>query len=178
MAGRDLGLVGLPNARDLGGYPAAEGRRVREGMVEMYRQFVADAASRAAFAAALALIAERTAQGVAVLFHCTAGKDRTGWLAAVLLTALGADRATVFEDYLLTNCRAAEGRGAESRAELLATLRRLVGERQPIEPLIEVREEYLQAAFDEAEARYGSMEAFPAEGLGVDTAALRAHLLD
>ena len=259
-AGRDLGLAGLPNARDLGGYPVAEGRAVRCGlllraealtnatpedvaaltalgvglvidlrgeaevrtfgagpwpgerrhlptadvtqavfaemmgagpetaplgepevvkvMVEMYRQFVADAASRAAFAAALALIAERTAQGVPVLFHCTAGKDRTGWLAAVLLSALGADRETVFEDYLLTNGRSSQGRGAAFRAKLLVTLRGLVGERQPIEPLIEVRAEYLRAAFDEVTARYGTMERFLAEGLGADVPALRAHLLD
>ena len=33
MAGRDLGLFGLPNARDLGGYPAADGRTVRAGLL-------------------------------------------------------------------------------------------------------------------------------------------------
>lgn len=259
-AGTDLGLAGLPNARDLGGYPAAGGRAVRGGlllraealtnatpedvaalvargvglvidlrgeaevqvfgpgpwtgarrhlptadvtqaifaemvdagpeaeplaqeavvkvMVEMYRRFVADAATRAAFAAALGLITEHAARGVPVLFHCTAGKDRTGWLAAVLLSALGADRETVFADYLLTHSRTAEGRGAPFRAKLLSTLRGLVGERQPIEPLIEVRAEYLQAAFDEVEARFGTMDDFLAEGLGADAAALRAALLD
>jgi protein-tyrosine phosphatase len=258
-AGRDLGLAGLPNARDLGGYRAAHGRTVRPGlllraesltnaaagdvaalislgvglvvdlrgeperqilgedpwpgeiahlptadvtqvvfkqmagagpdaepiselevvevMVEMYRCFVADADTRAAFAAALRLIAEHTARGISVLFHCTAGKDRTGWLAALLLTALGADRETVFEDYLLTNRRSADGRGAVPRAKLLATLRGIVGERQPMEPLVEARAEYLQAAFDEAEARYGTIETFLREGLGVDQAALRARLL-
>jgi protein-tyrosine phosphatase len=36
-------------------------------------------------------------------FNCTAGKDRTGIAAALLLTALGAARAKVIEDYLLTN---------------------------------------------------------------------------
>jgi protein-tyrosine phosphatase len=258
-AGRDLGLAGLPNARDLGGYPVAQGRTVRPGlllraesltnataedvavlealgvglvvdlrgeperrilgedpwsgaiarvpttdvtqavfkemagagpgaepmselevvkvMVEMYRCFVADAATRAAFAAALELIAEHTARGSAVLFHCTAGKDRTGWLAALLLTALGADRATALEDYLLTNRRSAYGRGAGPRAKLLATLRGMVGDGQPIGPLLEARAEYLQAAFDEAEARYGTLEAFLREGLGVDQTALRAQLL-
>lgn len=258
-AGRDLGLSGLPNARDLGGYPAAHGRVVRPGlllraesltnataadvaalsslgvglvvdlrgeperrilgedpwpgeiahlptadvtevvfkemtgagpdaepisevevvkvMVEMYRRFVADPDTRAAFAAALRLIAEHTARGTAVLFHCTAGKDRTGWLAALLLTALGAERETVFEDYLLTNRRSADGRGAAPRAKLMATLRGIVGARQPIEPLVEARAEYLRAAFEEAEARYGTLEAFLREGLGVDQAALRAQLL-
>ena len=43
----------------------------------------------------------------AVLWHCSAGKDRTGLGAALLLTALGADRRTILEDYMLTNdyCR-------------------------------------------------------------------------
>ena len=38
-----------------------------------------------------------------VVFHCTAGKDRTGVIAALLLSFLGVDRATVIHDYLLTN---------------------------------------------------------------------------
>ena len=259
MTGRDLGLAGLPNARDLGGYPAADGLAVREGlllrsealtnataedlaalaeqrvglvvdlrgeseiamfgegtwsgrrvhlptadltqavfaqmmnagpegeplaedeavkvMVEMYRQFVSDESSRAAFASALALITEQLEQGTAVLFHCTAGKDRTGWLAAIVLTALGVERETVFEDYLLSNRRATEGRGAQSRAKLVATLRKLVGEQQPIIPLLDVRREYLQAAFDEAELGYGSMESFLEAGLGADVERLRAAAL-
>jgi len=257
--GRDLELVGLPNARDLGGYPAADGLAVREGlllrsealtnatpedmaalvelgvgmvvdlrgdseiaafgqgawtgprthvptadltravfarmvkagpdgeplaedevvevMIEMYRQFVADDSCRAAFASALALITDQATQGSPILFHCTAGKDRTGWLTAIVLTALGTDRETVIADYLLTNERAAEGRGAESRAKLLAQLRQLVGERQPTAPLLDVRREYLKAAFDEAEAKYGSMDAFLRDGLGADVDALRAGLV-
>ena len=38
-----------------------------------------------------------------VLFHCTAGKDRTGIIAAILLLVLGADKETIIEDYLYTN---------------------------------------------------------------------------
>jgi protein-tyrosine phosphatase len=259
IAGRDLGLTGLPNARDLGGYPAADGRLVRAGlllraealtnatsedvaalaemgvgtvvdlrgdseiamfgkgpwtgplahvptadltqaifarmmsagpdgeplaedevfkvMIDMYRHFVADESSRAAYAAALGLVAEQVSQGTPILFHCTAGKDRTGWLSAIVLTALGADRDTVFEDYLLTNQRAAEGRGAPTRAKLLALLRQLVGERQPIAPLLDVRREYLQAAFDEAETKYGTFDAYLREALGADLDSLRAAAL-
>ncbi|MBR5401392.1 MAG: tyrosine-protein phosphatase [Treponema sp.] len=39
----------------------------------------------------------------AVVFHCTAGKDRTGVVAALLLSFLGVDRETIINDYLLTN---------------------------------------------------------------------------
>lgn len=43
------------------------------------------------------------ADGRPVLFHCTSGKDRTGWGAALLLLAAGCDEATVIADYVLTN---------------------------------------------------------------------------
>jgi hypothetical protein len=39
----------------------------------------------------------------ALLFHCSAGKDRTGLAAALILTALGASRETVMEDYRATD---------------------------------------------------------------------------
>ncbi|MBR6342158.1 MAG: tyrosine-protein phosphatase [Treponema sp.] len=42
-------------------------------------------------------------QKFAVIFHCTAGKDRTGVIAALLLSFLGVDRETIIRDYLLTN---------------------------------------------------------------------------
>ncbi|MBR7827906.1 tyrosine-protein phosphatase [Actinospica sp. MGRD01-02] len=259
IAGRDLGLTGLPNARDLGGYPAAEGRSVRAGlllraealtnatpedigalvemgvgtvvdlrgeseiamfgvgpwtgprahvpttdltqalfarmmsagpdgeplaedevskvMIDMYRHFVADESSRAAYAEALDLVTEQVSQGTPILFHCTAGKDRTGWLSAIVLTALGADRDTVLEDYLLTNQRATEGRGAPARAKLLALLRQLVGDRQPIAPLLDVRREYLQAAFEEAETKYGTFDAYLRKALGANIDRLRAAAL-
>jgi protein-tyrosine phosphatase len=259
IAGRDLGLTGLPNARDLGGYPGAHGRSVRPGlllrsealtnatpedvtalaqigvetvvdlrgdsevksfgegpwpgrrvhvptadltqavfsrmlsagpdgeplaeaeahqvMIDMYRQFVADESCRAAYAEAVALVTEQATQGTPILFHCTAGKDRTGWLAAIILTALGADRETVYADYLLTNERATKGRGAESRAKLLAQLRHLVGDRQPVAPLLDVRREYLQAAFDEAESKHGSFDAYLRNALGADVDRLRETLL-
>ena len=38
-----------------------------------------------------------------ILWHCTDGKDRTGLASMLILTALGADRKTIMEDYLLTN---------------------------------------------------------------------------
>ena len=49
------------------------------------------------------MFAELLAGDVPLAFHCTAGKDRTGVAAALLLTALGVPRATVIEDYLLSN---------------------------------------------------------------------------
>lgn len=53
-----------------------------------------------------------------VLFHCTAGKDRTGITAAVVLTVCGVDRETVLDDYELTNRFRAARRVAQLRPEL------------------------------------------------------------
>ena len=39
----------------------------------------------------------------AIMFHCTQGKDRTGIVTAMILTLLGADKETIYHDYLLTN---------------------------------------------------------------------------
>ncbi|MDZ7282978.1 tyrosine-protein phosphatase [Sphingomonas sanguinis] len=49
------------------------------------------------------MFAELLAGDVPLAFHCTAGKDRTGVAAALLLTALGVPRATIVDDYLLSN---------------------------------------------------------------------------
>ncbi|WP_294240543.1 tyrosine-protein phosphatase [uncultured Sphingomonas sp.] len=49
------------------------------------------------------MFAELLAGDAPLAFHCTAGKDRTGVAAALLLTALGVPRATIVEDYLLSN---------------------------------------------------------------------------
>ncbi len=196
MGERGLGLVGAPNARDLGGVVTADGRRVRAGlllrasalgrlsdadvaalaerklarvldlrdaseiatappdrlpvdpaprvrhipvfdpehpvftyvsaalmghdvavyedvardgspaaMLHIYRWMVADPGARAGFAAALTAIADAGAEPL--LYHCSAGKDRTGWLTAVLLSLLGVDREV--------ECRDTSGTGSAFR---------------------------------------------------------------
>ena len=67
-------------------------------MQETYRAFVNDNA--AAFAA---LFEHLLASDAPLVFHCTAGKDRTGFAAALILLALGVPRPVVMQDYLLTN---------------------------------------------------------------------------
>ena len=67
-------------------------------MQDTYRGFVHDNAPR--FAALLRMLVERDDP---LVFHCTAGKDRTGFAAALILLALGVPREVVMEDYLLTN---------------------------------------------------------------------------
>lgn len=67
-------------------------------MAQTYRAFVHDHSHR--FAALFALLLESDSP---LVFHCTAGKDRTGFAAAMILLSLGVPRDVVMEDYLLTN---------------------------------------------------------------------------
>jgi protein-tyrosine phosphatase len=88
------------------------------------------------------------------VFHCTAGKDRTGFAAALLLKAVGASDEEVMADYLLTN----------DRLELPATTR-LGLPREAMVVLWRVQPEFLAAAMDEVRAGYGSLEGYFRDGL-------------
>lgn len=96
--------------------------------------------------------------------HCTAGKDRAGLGAALVLLTLGVPEQTVMEDFLLSN----EYR-AEENAHTLETLSALLdpSELEVMRSLLEVREEYLQAAIDAMEDEYGSVDAYLRKGLGI-----------
>jgi len=119
------------------------------------------------------LVQLKTQQG-AVLYHCTAGKDRTGTFSALLLTMLGVPHAMVMEDYLLTNqfvatparVDAMVARGA-SREAAIANLG--------------VDHAYLESMLAAIDRDYGSFDAYRRDALGVsdaDLAALKAKLLE
>jgi protein-tyrosine phosphatase len=114
-----------------------------------------------------------------VLFHCTAGKDRTGFAAAVALLAVGVPRETVMGDYLRTNEFSAEHTGDVLRMLRIFSLFR--AEPDAVRPLFEARREYLQAAFDAIDAEFGGTDAWLRHGLGADDALLarvRENLLE
>lgn len=135
-------------------------------LTEVYRGFVTTAAAHAAYRDLLRALREP-----GTIIHCTAGKDRTGWGAAVLLTLLGVDHDTVMADYLASN---------ELLADSYAGVYALVPDPEVVRPLLEVREAYLDAALDTAAQRYGGVEGYAREALGLtsaDLAALRALYL-
>jgi len=109
-------------------------------------------------------IADR--KDLAVVYHCTAGKDRTGWASAVLLTALGVPQATVEQDYLASN--------TYNAASNAATLAQLPPAYQAIyEPLLTVTPAYLASGFNEVTAEYGTFDNYLSKGLGIDSRTLR-----
>ena len=104
------------------------------------------------------------------VFHCTAGKDRTGFAAALLLSALGVDRATIEHDYLLTN-------------QLYKRDARLEGQGHPhvMKVLWQVQPEFLQAAFDAVDSQHGGMQDYLQGAIGLspqELAELRRLLLE
>ena len=105
-----------------------------------------------------------------VVFHCTAGKDRTGFASALLLSLLGVPWETVLEDYLRTNdlWTGHIGRYPELDIDTRAAI-------------VEARTPYLEAAFEVVRSDFGSPESFAEKALGIDAAArerLKADLLE
>ncbi|MFL9682506.1 tyrosine-protein phosphatase [Streptomyces sp. KL110A] len=151
------------------------GGRAAAFMADVYRTFVTDAANRAAFGRTLR---ELAAPGTGpVLYHCTSGKDRTGWTSWLLLRLVGVPERSATEDYLASNTL---------RAAHDARVREGLGQsgmmRNPelIVPLQEVRREYLDAALDEVRAGYGGLYRYVTAGLGLDlrtVAGLRERLV-
>jgi protein-tyrosine phosphatase len=84
-----------------------------------------------------------------VAFHCTAGKDRTGFAAAMLLSALDVDWDTVMEDYMLTNKYLKPQLPVSQISEQTSSALRMIWS---------VRPSYLNAAKDEIIQRYGSID--------------------
>ena len=104
----------------------------------------------------------------AFLWHCTAGKDRTGVTAALLLYALGASRETIYEDYLATN-EALKGRHQRITREIMDRTgdEALAGQAVVLDS---VHRDYLTAVFDTIEEKYGGMENFLTGQLAVTEA--------
>ena len=96
------------------------------------------------------------------LFHCTTGKDRTGWAAAAFLLFLGVSEEDVMREYLLTN------------DQLLPSLQPVFdefaargGDPELLRPVLGVQPEYLNTGLDEMRSRYGTIEGYFETGLGL-----------
>ena len=124
-------------------------------MRELYRGFVHDQSHR--FAEFFALLLQ---EDTPLVFHCTAGKDRTGFAAALLLLALGADRELVLQDYLLSN-------------DLYRPppLPRRSPEREAVAVLWRVQHDFLEAALQAIDGDHGGVDGYLSRRIGLDTAA-------
>jgi protein-tyrosine phosphatase len=130
-------------------------------MISMYRQLPYD------FRKPLQRLFQMLEQGnLPLVFNCSAGKDRTGIAAALVLSALGVSRDVIMEDYMLT-----EHCFDQSCALLLNQSNMRLFERigrEVWEPLMRVHPNYLNAMFDRLTDSHGSVHNYLAEVLGVD----------
>jgi protein-tyrosine phosphatase len=150
------------------------GDKTRTLFAHTYRELVSLPSARAGFSRMFTGLLD--AETRPALFHCTTGKDRTGWAAAALLLLLGVDEDLVIQEYLLTNTL------------LLPALQPVFdrfsaagGDPALLHPVLGVDASYLQASLDEMRVQFGTVETYFADGLGIDAAsqaALRRIMLD
>ncbi|TQF66439.1 tyrosine-protein phosphatase [Rhodococcus spelaei] len=139
----------------------------RAFMQAMNRQFVTGEDVRTQFGTMLTDMATATGP---VVFHCTGGKDRTGWTSYLLLSIAGVDSKTIMDDYLLTNEYT-----KDSIAASLATLHRIFGDAAAnMAPLVGVEPSFLQAGIDQLTADYGTVDRYLTEGLKLSPQAILA----
>lgn len=137
-------------------------------MQETYRSFVRENAAQ--FAQLFRLLLEEDAPTV---FHCTAGKDRTGWAAALILEALGVAKADIEHDYLLTN-------QFYQRPAAMAARAALAVPQEVLDVLWRVQPGFLESAYAMVQREHGGMQSYLREVMQLDDAAqhaLRARYL-
>lgn len=102
-----------------------------------------------------------------VLYHCTAGKDRTGMITALILKVLKFDDSVIFEEYLQSN---------NLRKDLIQKRLNLANTFHFVYPKLDIgvvektswiERNYLQSAFDEINKKYGSMNQYIHQILGI-----------
>jgi protein-tyrosine phosphatase len=98
-----------------------------------------------------------------LLFHCAAGKDRTGLAAAVLLGVLGVPDDTIVEDYDLTTAHWA----APRLRALAAHLAEHGVDHERVRPLLEARTAVFQRAVKHLHDRFGSYDTYAIDCLGL-----------
>ena len=134
-------------------------------MEQLYCKMVIDPSCRENLGKAARCVMEHDFSKGSVLWHCTEGKDRCGLLSAVLLLALGMERSTIMEDYLLTNrVNAAK---SERYYQMMLSAGKTETKAEMIRDIFLAKEEYLDAAFSTIDAQYENADVFLRDGLNI-----------
>ncbi len=149
------------------GNKALGGGKIEATFIKSYRDFISLPSARTAYRELFTSLADQSK--LPALFHCTTGKDRTGWAAAALLTLLDVPKKTIMEDYLRSNDYI-----LPLYKEVIDSFVDGGGESSIPQAIFGVKVEYLEASFDEMESKYGTIENYFSEALGIDAAAQKA----
>lgn len=154
--------------------PATTADQCQAAMASVYRALPEEQSG------SFAELFRRIASGdIPLMFHCTAGKDRTGVATALLLAVLGVPRDVIDADYLLTR-QTIDRSMADTRAALKHGGSPPVSE-AVLRPIMNAEPHYLDAMFEEVELRFESVEGYTTQRLGIsadELALLREHMLD
>ncbi len=148
--------------------------RAETMMMELYRDMVRNKYSQGVMAAWLNSLV--VSEQYPVLFHCTAGKDRTGWAAVLLLTILGVPHERILRDYLASNENV-----LKKYQPMIARSVNNGADGVILNAIFGVRAEYLKAALHEVKKQAGNLPRYIEHNLGVDIHShhlIRSHLLD
>lgn len=150
---------------------------MREAFLQSYRQMPLR------LAPALRMLIEHIAspQGTPVLVHCTGGKDRTGFVCAMLLLVLGARYENVMADYLRSNEHAPHPRSVLDRYERFNGIKPHPEAATTVKAAYRAETEYLDCALEQVRQAWGSLDRYLRDALAVDVAtkaALENVLLD
>ncbi len=141
---------------------------------KIYSEFVSTKEGVSAFKKFFEIVSQKD---VVVYFHCSQGKDRTGFAAYLFEIALGVSEKDAMDDYLLSNM------AMEKRAEALlrsVEYRPFYNEeyKKNLTDVFSTKVEYMQAAISQMNKLYGSTLNFIEKGLGVNIEALKAIYLE
>ena len=141
-------------------------------LVEGNRLFATDMASR--FQPFIDCVLENKGP---LVYHCTSGKDRTGFATMLLLSALNVGRDTIVEDYMLSNYYRYEMNSKRLKKLRYAAIVKPRLDLGTLAPLMIVDRRYINAAYDAIEEKYGDVNAFLEAEYGL-TPEQRAELID
>ena len=134
-------------------------------MCRTYEGFVTSESARKGYRRFVDLLLEGREK--AILWHCTAGKDRAGFAAAIVLEMLGVDRETIIQNYLKTNDLI-----EDDINRMVSMFFKMTGSsdkntESALRYMFSAKREYLEAAFNCVEHKYGDFKGFLTEGLGI-----------
>ena len=169
LAETETGYRHIPLLDARGAIPPFAGGDIAERLTTTYQWLVRNSGS--GVAEAISSISETLEQGQGAVFHCSAGKDRTGLLAAMILEVLGVDQENISADYMLT-IEAVDG--------IVERIKRIEQGSSPTAQTLAPQPSAFQAFQDTLRGEYGGAEAYlRTNGLSDETLnALRRNLLE
>lgn len=115
-----------------------------------------------------ALLLDEHGDHLPLVVNCTAGKDRTGFVVAMLLNAVGVAEDAVLADYLRSNDASSRDSLRDKVAGLLHALLGAGAPPEMLAAIVAAREDYLAAALGKIAADHGSVDAYLTQAIGLD----------